>query len=326
MVALGDSYASGPLVPHQMEQPWGCLRSSNNYAHQVARELGLSLVDATCSGADTDDMWKTHGVSPEAEFAEYGEQYGYEGHPGNPPQLDQLAAAQAVEKVDIVTLQIGGNDIGFGSIATDCGEDAVQRKRCADRYWDDDNEIDTLHAEIDATEAKIAKVLERIKEIAPDAEVYVLGYPGIFRIGDEPNARGEVANCAEIPAPEEDAIYLRDIQERLNAMIQRAADRANGSTFIDPETGEVRSVTYADSTRYVDIYTPSKGHTACDAPAFRWVEPIVPVNAAAPVHPNLGGMTAIADILQGVVWPTEIPMPQEFPSLPAPPASPAPAI
>ncbi|MGV8161605.1 hypothetical protein ACV33M_32705, partial [Pseudomonas aeruginosa] len=26
MVALGDSYAAGPLVPVQVEQPWGCLR------------------------------------------------------------------------------------------------------------------------------------------------------------------------------------------------------------------------------------------------------------------------------------------------------------
>ena len=321
MVALGDSYASGPLVPAQTEQAWGCLRSSNNYAHQTARELGLELTDVTCSGADTEDMWKTHGVSPDQEFAEWGADYGYEGHPGNPPQL---SAIDPDNPPDIVTLQIGGNDIGFGSIATDCGQDAIQRKRCSARYQKDGE--DTLHAEIDATEAKIVKVLERIHELAPDAKVYVLGYPGIFRIGDEPNLRGERANCAEIPAPEEDALYLRDIQERLNAMVQRAAERANGSTFVDPHTNETRTVSYADTTRYVDIYTPSKGHTACDAPALRWVEPIVPVNAAAPVHPNLGGMTAIADILQEIVWPAGIPMPQEFPSLPAPPASPAPAI
>ena len=323
MVALGDSYASGPLVPHQIEQPWGCLRSSNNYAHQVARELGLSLVDATSSGADNDDMWKTHGVSPEEEFAEYGGSFGYEGHPGNTPQLEQLEEAQSLQKVDIVTLQIGGNDIGFGSIATDCGQDAAQQKRCSARYQE--NGVDTLHAEIDRTETKIVEVLERIHEIAPDADVYVLGYPGIFRIGDEPNLRGERANCAEIPAPEEDALYLRDIQERLNAMIKRAAERANDSTFVD-RFGNTHTVSYDESTSYVDIYTPSKGHTACDAPALRWVEPIVPINAAAPVHPNLGGMTAIADILQEVVWPNGLPMPQEFPSLPAPPASPAPAI
>ena len=321
MVALGDSYASGPLVPAQTEPAWGCLRSNNNYAHQLARELGLTLTDVTCSGADPEDMWKTHGVSPDQEFSEWGADYGYEGHPGNPPQL---SAVDPDNPPDVVTLQIGGNGIGFGSIATNCGQDAAQQKRCSARYQKDGQ--DTLHAKIEATEAKVVKVLERIHELAPGAEVYVLGYPGIFRIGDEPDLQGERARCAEIPAPETDALYMRDVQERLNAMIQRAADRANGSTFVDPHTKELRTVTYADQAQYVDIYTPSKGHTACDLPAIRWVEPIVPINAAAPVHPNLGGMTAMKEILKPIVWPKGIPMPAEFPALPAPPDSPLPPI
>jgi hypothetical protein len=32
-------------------------------------------------------------------------------------------------------------------------------------------------------------------------------------------------------------------------------------------------------------------------PTVRWVEPVVPVNPAAPVHPNEAGMQATADIL-----------------------------
>src|SRR3954467_6015379 len=103
MVALGDSYASGPVIPPQTEQPWGCLRSSNNYAHQVARELDLDLTDVTCSGASTKHMWERHGVSPEEELSQYGSQFGYNGYPGNPPQLDALRP-----NTDIVTLQIGG--------------------------------------------------------------------------------------------------------------------------------------------------------------------------------------------------------------------------
>ncbi len=33
--ALGDSYAAGPLIPNPV-LPLGCLKSSNNYAHQAA--------------------------------------------------------------------------------------------------------------------------------------------------------------------------------------------------------------------------------------------------------------------------------------------------
>src|SRR5688572_4758431 len=97
-VALGDSYAAGPLIPLQ-EEPWGCLKSTNNYAKHVAARLQVDLRDATCSGADTNDMTNAQGVFPEA----------------NPPQFDRLDAG-----VDLVTLQIGGNDIGFGNIAETC--------------------------------------------------------------------------------------------------------------------------------------------------------------------------------------------------------------
>jgi lysophospholipase L1-like esterase len=291
MVALGDSFASGPLVPPQYEQPWGCLRSSLNYAHQVASALALELTDVTCSGADTNDMWDTHGVSPEEEFSEYGSQLGYTGHPGNPPQLDALRA-----DTDIVTLQIGGNDIGFGSLATTCGEGAVDGRGCREAV-----EAEDPFGAIAETAPKITAVLEEIARRAPDAQIYVLGYSGIFKIGD-------TASCEAMLVGEEDAQYLRSIQEALNAMIESVAETAG--------------LGYSAATTYVDVYGPSAGHTACDLPAIRWVEPIVPVNAAAPVHPNLGGMTAIRDILVEHVWPTGVPLSSTLPGLPAPPDSP----
>ena len=266
LVALGDSYAAGPLIPVHHEQPWGCLRSSNDYAHQLARALALELTDVTCSGASTKHMWETHGVTPEEEFAEYGGQLGYTGHPGNPPQLDALR-----EDTDVVTLQIGGNDIGFGGLATTCAEGAIRGAGCSEAVAAE-NPFD----KIAATMPKIRAVLEEIHRRSPHAAVYVLGYPGIFRIG-------ATASCEAMFVGEEDARYLRGIHEALNAMIHSVADEGDR--------------TYSDVTRYVDVYGPSEGHTACDLPVIRWVEPVVPVNAAAPVHPNLGGMTAISGIL-----------------------------
>lgn len=291
MVALGDSYASGPLVPVQYEQPWGCLRSSNNYAHQLARELDLDLTDVTCSGADTNDMWDTHGVSPEEELTEYGGQFGYTGHPGNPPQLEALRP-----DTDLVTLQIGGNDIGFGSLATTCGRGAIAGPGCRQAV-----EAEKPFERITATARKIQAVLDEIHQRSPGAKVYVLGYSAIFEIG-------ATARCEAMGVDEEDAQYLRGVQEALNSMIESVAD--------DPGRE------YSASTRYVDVYAPSAGHTACDLPAIRWVEPIVPLNAAAPVHPNLGGMTAIKNILLVEVWPDDLPRPATLPGLPAPPDSP----
>jgi len=293
MVALGDSYASGPVVPLYYEQPWGCLRSSNNYAHQVARELALALTDVSCSGASTKHMWETHGVSPEEQFAEYGGAFGYTGPPGNPPQLDALRA-----NTDVVTLQIGGNDIGFGGIATTCGEGAANGTGCRQAVA-----AGQPFEKIAATGPKIRAVLEEIHRRSPNANIFVLGYPGIFKLG-------ATASCPAMLVGEEDAQYLRSVQEGLNAMIQEAA--------------EAQGTGYAGVTKYVDVYGPSAGHTACDLPVLRWVEPIVPVNAAAPVHPNLGGMAAIKEILLDKVWPAGTPRPNTLPGLPPPPASPLP--
>ena len=292
MVALGDSYAAGPLIPPQVdERPYGCLRSSLNYPHQVASALSLELTDVTCSGASTKHMWETHGVSPDAEFVEYGAPVLAGDHPGNPPQLDALRT-----DTDVVTLQIGGNDIGFGGIATACLEAAVSFGSCKAAV-----EEERPFDRIAQAAPKLRAVLAEINRRSPEADVKVLGYPGIFAIG-------ETASCPAMGVGEEDARYLRSVQEALNDMIRSVAE--------EPGHG------YSDATAYVDIYTPSAGHTACDLPAIRWVEPFVPVNAAAPVHPNLGGMSAIRDLLLDEVWPRGLPRRAALPGLPAPPSLP----
>jgi len=45
---------------------------------------------------------------------------------------------------------------------------------------------------------------------------------------------------------------------------------------------------------FVDTYTPSIGHDACQLPGTRWVEPVLPLAPAAPVHPNAMGMAGMA--------------------------------
>jgi hypothetical protein len=45
------------------------------------------------------------------------------------------------------------------------------------------------------------------------------------------------------------------------------------------------------------------GHDACQPPVIRWVEPVVPVNAAAPIHPNLGGMLGASNLLVAALQP-----------------------
>lgn len=52
-VALGDSYSAGfGLIPYSETPAAGCYQALADYPHLVAAELGLTLDDRTCSGAD----------------------------------------------------------------------------------------------------------------------------------------------------------------------------------------------------------------------------------------------------------------------------------
>lgn len=97
-VALGSSFASGSgIAPYDPAAPARCQRSTQNYAHQLARKRNLALTDVTCGGATT-----AHILGPWNEL---------------PPQVDALT-----EDTALVTITIGGNDIGYigGLIAGSC--------------------------------------------------------------------------------------------------------------------------------------------------------------------------------------------------------------
>jgi lysophospholipase L1-like esterase len=247
-VSLGDSYAAGPLIPLQVP-PFGCLKSNNNYANLTARNLALTLKDASCSGAETEDMTSPQGVDPDGP---------------NPPQFDSLT-----KRTRIVTVQIGGNDIGFSSIAEDCASaTSNEGTPCQDRYVHDGR--DEISERIQATAPKVAAVIQGIHARSPRARVLAVNYAAILP--------DQGPGCwPQMPITDGDVPYVRAKEKELNAMVAAQA-AANGAELLD-------------------WYTASIGHDACKLPVIRWVEPVVPVNAAAPVHPNLGGMIGASELL-----------------------------
>ena len=246
-VSLGDSYAAGPLIPLQIP-PLGCLKSNNNYSHLASRQLGLALTDPSCSGAETEDMTQPQNVDPDGP---------------NPPQFNSLTT-----KTRIVTIQIGGNDIGFSSVAEDCMSTTNEGTPCQDRYVHDGR--DEISERIQATAPLVAAVIQGIHQRSPKARVLFVNYAAILP--------DKGPGCyPQMPITDGDVPYVRAKQKELNAMVAAQA-AANGAELID-------------------WYTASIGHDACQLPVVRWVEPVVPVNAAAPIHPNLGGMMGASELL-----------------------------
>jgi lysophospholipase L1-like esterase len=245
--ALGDSYAAGPLIPNPV-LPLGCLKSDRNYPHRAAPGIGLTLRDATCSGAKTGDMFNPQGVDPDGP---------------NPPQLGAVDSTTSV-----VSLTIGGNDIGFSEVAQSCITVNPFSHPCLDKY--NSGGVDQLKARIEATAPKVAAVLQGIKSRAPSARIFVVNYPAIF-------PETGYGCWPQMPLGFTDVPYLRSTEQRLNSMLATQAAAA-GATL-------------------VNWYGASIGHDACKGSSTRWVEPLVPGNAAAPIHPNAAGMQGGANAL-----------------------------
>ncbi|MFE9173812.1 SGNH/GDSL hydrolase family protein [Streptomyces kebangsaanensis] len=241
-VALGDSYTSGPGIPRQVDAD--CARSDSNYPSVVAAERKtVTFRDVSCGGATTEEMWKPQGT--------------------NDAQLDALR-----QDTDLVTVQIGGNDIGFGSIISTCAGLGAQQPTgdpCRRHYGS--SGVDRLALNIVRTAPKVDRVLRAVRARAPHARVLVVGYPDLLP--------DDGSGCfPSVPFASKDFPYLRDTEKRLNLML--------------------RMVAAWNRAEYVDTYGPTRGHDMCKAPADRWIEPLQPASPAAPAHPNAKGEQAMA--------------------------------
>jgi len=242
-VALGDSYTSGPVIPTQVDA--NCARSDHNYPSLVAAADHVAdFTDVSCGGATTVEMWKPQGT--------------------NGPQLDALD-----HNTTLVTLQIGGNDIGFGSIIATCAGLTASNpvgSPCKDHFGA--GGFDQLTLNVLKTAPKVSEVLRAIHQRSPRARVVVVGYPDLLPDNGVP------CTSAVVPFAAGDFPYLRDTEKKLNAMLR------------------IEALLHGDE--YVDTYGPTVGHDMCKAPGERWIEPLVPAAPAAPAHPNALGEQAMA--------------------------------
>lgn len=252
-VALGDSYAAvGNLL--STHGTAGCFRSTENYAADLAKSLTIKdFVDNSCSSATTEHLSKPQNT----------------GLGTNPPQLDGLSA-----DTDLVTLTIGGNDLGFVDIATGCGVlSATNPAGNPCQQANTANGVDKVIAKIDdEVVPKVAAAVRAIAERAPRATVVVAGYLPLLP---------PTAGCwPVVPLAAGDAAWLHGVQRHLDEAVTAQA-RIAGGVPVDP--------------------SGRTGHDACQVPWKRWVEPVLPAAPTTPLHPNATGQRALAGMVQAAV-------------------------
>ncbi|MGW3484532.1 SGNH/GDSL hydrolase family protein [Rhodococcus indonesiensis] len=244
-VALGDSFTAGPMIPPQVDP--ACARSGSNYPHAVAETLGVDdFRDVSCSSATTANLAGTQVVSSGATVA---------------AQYEALTP-----DTELVTVGIGGNDIGLVALAGSClaldrssGRAAAPAgPLCATANVR--GGVDLVDRAIDDFAPTYGAIVREIRDRAPRARILLVGYPTGIRDG----------GCyPDQPILPDDATYLQAKIDRLNAVMQQQADSAG----VD----------------YVDLRESTVGHDACQPAAQRWTEGLFPSQPAAPLHPNADG-------------------------------------
>jgi lysophospholipase L1-like esterase len=192
-VALGDSYSSGVGAGGATGS---CAQSPHAYpALWAAANPGVSFTFAACSGARTTDVIKN--------------------------QLSSLSSSTT-----LVSITIGGNDVGFSSIMQTCVLDSTSACESA-----------VATAEKIATTTlpgQLNTVLAGIRAHAPSAKVIVLDYPDFYDLG--------AWFCIGLSSADHQALD-------------------NGIDILD---GVIKKAAVANGDAFADVRSAFSGHELCD--------------------------------------------------------------
>jgi lysophospholipase L1-like esterase len=285
-VALGDSYASGEgLAPYQAGTDTAtnqCHRSRLAYPKIVGKTVLRSLPRVTsvaCSGAMTGALV--------AELPDSGDEPG------------QVRALKPTTRV--VTLTIGGNDVGFAPVLASCTYTPVampqptpvpDSSRCQQRF---DGLVTAATARLAGLAGTaeqfpgtltMSEALSAIHRSAPQARIYVTGYPRLFGLTFSSKAGCQVGQLGQAPlfVTAADAIWIRSKVDGLNAAIKAGVRQANGAGI---------------SATYVDVASTFTGHNVCSSKT-PWINGVVfsgtgsPQLSPASFHPTARGQRAYA--------------------------------
>ncbi|MHA7270438.1 SGNH/GDSL hydrolase family protein [Arthrobacter sp. HLT1-20] len=139
---MGDSYSAGTGGGNEALP---CLQSPNGYGNDYAAATGKVMLNLACYGATTSDV-----------------------------QSYQVPLLPATTK--LVTLTVGGNDIGTGAVSAACLA-APQSPSCTAA-------LSASLQKLTQLPAKIKSLVRAIKAKVPTAKIAFVGYPRLFEPGN----------------------------------------------------------------------------------------------------------------------------------------------
>jgi len=326
-VSLGDSYSAGfGLTPYSSTSPFagdpnGCYQAHANYPHNVASALKLDLTDQTCSGAISANLGYPSGASfpipvsadPLPELPP-GDQLQVTLSGMTAPEL-QIAGLSA--DTDVVTLAIGGNDLGFADIATACIREDVDSdsvplylyyevgadvSNCADYFGNDSTYLgaDLFTRLSGDVEPRIQSTFDAVKQLAPNAQVFVVGYPQIAPASATDACFSSMDNDNAVPFSGTDIEFINTVEGALDATLQSQAE-AHGFHFVSSWASTANNTLCSNDpwisglTAYVNLDS-----STCEAGYLPEADAYVCVKLGA-LHPNEQGVENLTALTTAAV-------------------------
>ncbi len=238
-LGMGDSFASGQgafnYVAGTDTDNNTCHQSSLSYPHLLSGTLFAGGKSVACSGAVTDDISELSN-NYEGQVADQIpklrrsisdiQQYLSSFTPG------YLAQSEFVDtyRPEVISLSVGGNDIGFSDIIKRCVSPVTTEPSCYSTFED---QVE-LYRAINNTFDSLVRTYKTVHR--PGKRVYIVGYPQIALPG---------GNCAANVHLDAREIELSvNIIDHLNGVIAAAARKAG--------------------VYYVDVSQALAGHRMCE--------------------------------------------------------------
>jgi lysophospholipase L1-like esterase len=219
-VALGDSYSSGVGAGDYTSSSGSCDRSTNAYGQLWANANSPSPFSfEACSGATTSDVLSS--------------------------QISALNSGTS-----LVSITIGGNDVGFSSVMENCVLDSTST--CV-------SDVDAAESEAESQlPAKLDAVYSAISSHAPNAHVVVMGYPELY-----------------------------DLSKSSSCIGLSTTDRTDLNQAADILDGVIATQAENYGFTYVDIRPYFSGHEICDSSS--WLHSVNILDIDESYHPTASG-------------------------------------
>lgn len=222
-VALGDSYSSGLGAGNYISSSGSCDQSTNAYSALWDRANSpASYTSVACAGATTSTVLSS--------------------------QISALSSATT-----LVSITIGGNDVGFSSVMETCVLEFTSSCVSA---------INSAEAKMSSSlPGELDNVLAAISAAAPSARVVVLDYPELYDLSKS-------STCIGLSTT--DRTDLNQAADELDAQVQAAAGR-HGDVF-------------------ADVRSAFSGHQICDSSS--WLHSVNLLDISESYHPTAAGQAS----------------------------------